>query len=217
MKKLFLIILLTSAPLIALAQEGSFVPLTSLPGISDFANSSSLPALLNAIYKIAIGAAAVIAVLQIMRAGILYMGGDSVTEKKQAKDLLGMTIGGLLLVLSPYIVFSIINPKILDLEISSVELDSVSSPSTPSAPKAEGSDPTSPITYHYKTLVGAPATKPTCSKEFKVANFKTLAECTADMTKNTGALTITEDCSGKQVPNSSPDPSNLRSLPRCSP
>ena len=97
---------------------GGFAPLNrSLPGIGDFADSPSIPNLLNNIYKIAIGLAAILAVLQIMRAGVLYMGGDSITEKKEAKDLIAMSLIGLLLVLAPTIVFSIINPDILKLQI----------------------------------------------------------------------------------------------------
>lgn len=114
------ILFVLSAPIFVFAADTSelgFVPLTSIPGIEDAGNASSLPAFLNNIYKLAIGAAAILAVLQIVRAGIMYMGGDSVTEKKDAKSLIGLSIGGLVLVLSPVIVFSIINPKILDLEI----------------------------------------------------------------------------------------------------
>ena len=86
------------------AGDGSFVPLTQIPGIEDVADSGTLPNFLNTIYQLCIGAAAVLAVLQIMRGGMSYMLGDSVTEKKEAKDLIVMSIVGLLLVLSPAIV-----------------------------------------------------------------------------------------------------------------
>ena len=98
-------------PAFAYAQGTDFIPLLpSLPGISETASSNSLAPFLSQIYKICIGLAAVLAVLQIMRAGILYMGGDSITEKKQARELIGTALAGLLLVLSPVIVFSISNP-----------------------------------------------------------------------------------------------------------
>jgi len=124
-KHFFILATLSLLPTVLYAQEASqpFVPLTTLPGITDFVQTSSIPSLLNAIYKIAVGAAAALAVLQIMRAGILYMGGDSVTEKREAKNLLAMSIGGLVLVLSPVILFSIINPSILSLQIG---LDGIS-------------------------------------------------------------------------------------------
>lgn len=95
-----------------------FIPLTDLPGLRDVANSSTIPAFLNNIYKLCIGAAAVLAVLQIMRGGFTYMLGDSVTEKKEAKTLITMSVVGLLLVLSPVIVFGLIDPRILNLQIN---------------------------------------------------------------------------------------------------
>lgn len=66
---------------------------------------------------ICIGIAATLAVIQITIAGVMYMGGDSVTETKQAKQKISQAIIGLVLVLSPVIVFSIINPSILNLSI----------------------------------------------------------------------------------------------------
>jgi hypothetical protein len=107
-------------PSVAFAVEPgqSFVPLTNIPGLTDLTTAPQLPIFLNNLYKLCIGVAAVLAVLQIIRGGIIYMGGDSVTEKKTAKDLIRVAILGLLLVLSPVIVFSIINPKILDLDLS---------------------------------------------------------------------------------------------------
>lgn len=95
----------------------AFVSLTNIPALEGAGNAATLPAFVNSLYKLAIGLAAVLAVLQIIRAGIMYMGGDSVTEKKEAKNLIALSIGGLVLILSPVIVFSIINPKILDLQI----------------------------------------------------------------------------------------------------
>lgn len=95
----------------------AFVSLTNIPALEGAGNAATLPAFVNSLYKIAIGLAAVLAVLQIIRAGIMYMGGDSVTEKKEAKNLIALSIGGLVLILSPVIVFSIINPSILDLKI----------------------------------------------------------------------------------------------------
>lgn len=101
------------------AQENvGFIPLTDLPGLRDVANSSTIPAFLNNIYKLCIGAAAVLAVLQIMRGGITYMMGDSITEKKEARTLMLMSVVGLLLVLSPVIVFGLIDKRILNLQIN---------------------------------------------------------------------------------------------------
>lgn len=123
MKYGILAFLLLSLPFVAFAQTGDtgFVSLTGIAGLRDSTDAPNLAAFLNQVYKICIGLAAALAVLQIMRAGIMYMGGDSVTEKKEAKNLIAVSIGGLILVLSPVIVFSIINPDILDLKITGIE------------------------------------------------------------------------------------------------
>lgn len=129
---LFLLILVT-VPFTVHGQtsNNTFVPLQpNLPGIKEFAQSNSIPQLLNSLYKICIGVAATLAVLQIMRAGVLYMGGDSVTEKKDAKDLISASIIGLILVLSPVIVFSVINPEILSLKIGASNLRNASQPAS---------------------------------------------------------------------------------------
>ena len=63
----------------------SFIALTSIPGVQEAADSKSLAILLNNLYRICLGAAAVIAVLKIVQGGVTYMLGDSVTEKKEAK------------------------------------------------------------------------------------------------------------------------------------
>ncbi len=116
-----------------------FVPLLpSLPGLAEAAKQTSLAPFLSQVYKICIGLAAVLAVLQIMRAGILYMGGDSITEKKEARALIGTALAGLLLVLSPVIVFTIINPKILQLDINAKDLQT-SVPASGSAVDTSGS------------------------------------------------------------------------------
>lgn len=110
-----LLLVLLIAPVAAGAVE--FSSLTSIPAFDDIQQTFDLSSLLNAVYRICIGLAASLAVVQLIRAGILYMGGDSVTNKKEGKDLIVASLFGLLLVLSPVIVFGIINPDILSLRI----------------------------------------------------------------------------------------------------
>lgn len=130
MKYLTFLILFLGLPLLAFAQattgavntDTGFVPLTNIPQLTEIGGAFSLEAFLNALYRISIGIAAVVAVLQIMRAGIMYMGSDSgFAEKKEAKNLIALSIGGLILVLSPVVVFSVINPEILTLKIGNIE------------------------------------------------------------------------------------------------
>ncbi|GEM_PF-2462234 len=126
------------------AQENvGFIPLTDLPGLRDVANSSTIPAFLNNIYKLCIGAAAVLAVLQIMRGGITYMMGDSITEKKEARGLILMSVVGLLLVLSPVIVFGLIDKRILNLQINFGSL----APTGTGSPVTGGTEATGVCSY----------------------------------------------------------------------
>ena len=95
----------------------TFKPLTQIPAITDLGGTPTLAPFLNTLYKLCIGIAAILAVLQIMRAGIMYMSPDSVSEKTEARNLIGWSLFGLLLVLTPTIVFGIIDPRILNLDI----------------------------------------------------------------------------------------------------
>ncbi|MBP6860483.1 MAG: TrbC/VirB2 family protein [Candidatus Pacebacteria bacterium] len=109
-------------PLAASAQDaaGDFVLLTEKDGpFGALAEEQdNLPMFLNTVYTLVIGIAVVLAVLQIVRGGILWMLTDSFTEKSQARHLITVAIMGLVLVLSPVIVFNIINPCILSLSLT---------------------------------------------------------------------------------------------------
>ncbi|MES2225498.1 MAG: hypothetical protein V4480_01680 [Patescibacteria group bacterium] len=101
----------------------AFVPLNVIPGFIEAANSPNLPTFFNGLYKLCIGAAAVIAVIQIMRAGFEFMvNKGSVSGNEHAKSLIQNALIGLVLVLSPAIVFGIINPKILNLSLDVSQL-----------------------------------------------------------------------------------------------
>ncbi len=114
----FLVVLI-GIPSIALASTPTaFVPLTDIPVFSDAAKAGSLPNFFNALYKITIGIAVVLTVLQLVRGGVMYTMGDSGFAKiEEAKHIITTALLGLLLVLSPYIVFTVINPNILNLNI----------------------------------------------------------------------------------------------------
>lgn len=111
-------------PVAAFAQ--GFVPLTDLPGLSSTEAAPDFTSFLNNLYKLCIGIAAALAVFQIMHAGIKFMTNKgSISENEQAKDLIRGAVLGLLLVLSPVIVFGIINPKILELDLDFSKLQQV--------------------------------------------------------------------------------------------
>jgi len=136
---------LTLVPVTLFAQE-SFAPLTSIPGLVDAGNSPNISVFLNQLYKICIGAAAIIAVLQIIRAGILFMTNKgSISENEQARSLLQGAVFGLILVLSPVVVFNIINPKILDLNFSAERLETQAQPSSGTTGGDDENGPTSAV------------------------------------------------------------------------
>jgi hypothetical protein len=127
MKKLFRafgILSVLVLPTLVLAQttgNAGFVPLTNIPSLQFVGNETQLPEFLNSVYKICIGLAAVLGVLQIMRAGLTWMTAGGSHEKiGEARGLIRDAILGLLLVLAPTIVFSIINPDILSLRIGNL-------------------------------------------------------------------------------------------------
>lgn len=114
----------SAQPAVAPANDSStgapdqFVSLTNLPGLPETVNASTLPGFFNQLYKLCIGAAAVIAVLQIMRAGFKFMTTKgSFTGNEEAKGYISNAVIGLVLVLSPVIVFGVINPDILKLNL----------------------------------------------------------------------------------------------------
>lgn len=104
--------------------NGGFVSLTSIPGLTDStsADAPDLPTFLNNLYKFCVGAAAVLAVIQLIHAGILYAAVGSVGKKEEAKHLIIMSLAGLALVLSPFLVYSLINPAILNLNQFNTDL-----------------------------------------------------------------------------------------------
>lgn len=121
MKRTALIPVLAAAtlavPFLVFADD-SFVPLTSIPGITSLTGSPTLPAFLNNLYRICIGIAAFAAIARFIYAGYTIMtDSGSVTKNKKAREMIQNTVIGLILVLSPAVVFGIINPKILDLTL----------------------------------------------------------------------------------------------------
>lgn len=181
--KYFFFAALLLLPVFAFAQENtSFIPLTNTPFIEQAGNAVDLENFLNQMYRLCIGIAAVVAVLQIMRAGIMYMGGDSITEKKEAKNLIALSIGGLILVLSPVIVFSIINPDILSLKIGGIE-----------NLRPAGITASSTSTGSTTTQTGGNTTGGSCPTGNVVAGQ---GSCPAGYTQVTGSCAVERGCTG---------------------
>lgn len=111
-----------------------FVPIAPIEGLTKgvTADTAGLANFFNNLYKYAIGLAAALAVIMIIWGGLEYATQDSISKKSDGKERIYQAIFGLVLVLSPVLVFSIINPAILNLSISLPALDtkSGSSPTT---------------------------------------------------------------------------------------
>lgn len=128
MKKLILVALvlfLSVAPHV-LAQ-GGFVPLAPIPGLTDQSSTSAvdqntLANFFNNLYKYLVGLAAVLAVIEIIWGGLQISTQDSVSKQGEGRERITQALLGLLLVLSPVIVFSIINPSILNLSLNLPEI-----------------------------------------------------------------------------------------------
>ena len=117
--------------------DSSFVPLAPIPGLTDaqttsVVNSDSLANFFNNLYRYLIGLAAALAVIEIIRGGLEVSTKDSVSQKTDGKHRIYQALLGLVLVLSPVVVFSIINPSILNLSLNMPELKKMqSTTSTP--------------------------------------------------------------------------------------
>ena len=105
-----------------------FTALAPIPGLTDTSNtavvnSASLATFFNNLYKYLVGLAAILAVIEIIWGGIEISTKDSVSKKSDGKARITQAILGLILVLSPVLVFSIINPSILNLSLNLPKLD----------------------------------------------------------------------------------------------
>ncbi|MDD2657182.1 MAG: pilin [Candidatus Pacebacteria bacterium] len=119
-----------------------FVALAPIPDLTDtsalsVANSTNLASFFNNLYKYLIGLAAVLAVIEIIWGGLEISTKDSVSKQSDGKERITQAIFGLVLVLSPVIVFSIINPSILNLSLNLEPLDTKSAPVNTSSSSAQ--------------------------------------------------------------------------------
>ncbi|MDO8481891.1 MAG: hypothetical protein Q7S75_02310 [bacterium] len=110
----------------------AFVPLadvTQSGKLSTLYNSDqNLSNYINSMFKIAISAGAIIAVIRLGVAGYKYMGGDIWHKKEEAKEDIREIFFGLLLLLSIWIILHQINPNILNLNIVFPETKLITAP-----------------------------------------------------------------------------------------
>lgn len=119
--------------------DSGFCALAPIPGLTQgiTADTAGLANFFNNLYKFAIGMAAALAVIQIIWGGIeIATNKDNVSKIIDSKGRILQAVLGLVLVLSPVLVFSIINPNILNLSINLEPLNTVSN--TPFATGGDG-------------------------------------------------------------------------------
>lgn len=126
-----------------------FTALAPIPGLTDVqttsvVNSASLAIFFNNLYKYAIGLAGILAVIEIIWGGLEISTKDSVSKQSEGKTRITQAIFGLVLVLSPVLVFSIINPAILNLSVNLPPLETATN-----APNRAATSGTLPVCNSY--------------------------------------------------------------------
>ncbi len=199
MKNLFFgaLVSLIAAPR-ALAE--GFTPLAPIPGLTSdngrsVINSTSLADFFNNLYLYLIGFAAIAAIIMIIWGGFEYATQDSISAKGAGKERIQEALFGLVLVLSPYLVFSIINPSILNLSLNLPKLNTF----TPAAPVETGTAyapsaanptqtpklPSGQFCYLHSAGTDAVTGAP---KDTKWICFTSAAACTSTAKKDGGAV-----------------------------
>ena len=99
------------ASLVYAQPQDGFVPLVDdLPLVNDATDISDV---LNALFGLTVGAAAILAVIMIAIGGFQYMGSEAFTSKAAARERIVSAVIGLLLVLSSVLLLAVINPDII--------------------------------------------------------------------------------------------------------
>jgi len=142
--------------------NGDFVKLVGIPNISP--SSLSTEDYVQALYKLAIGVGAMLAVLKLIGAGAKYITSDIITSKESAKKDIKNSILGLLVILSAVLVLQTINPALKNLSFLA------------NAPRADVTIENDREKYAIENICNRPAG---CRTEICSSN-KSLLECRND-------------------------------------
>jgi hypothetical protein len=100
----------------AFGQASDYVPMVGFPGLEN-ASGLTTQQYVQAIYNLAISVGALLAVIQIIFAGVEYMFSDVVTSKSAAIKRIRGSLLGLLIIISAVLLLQTINPDLLNLDI----------------------------------------------------------------------------------------------------
>jgi len=121
------------------AAGADYIPLAPLPGTlgtecfeasCEVGKTATLQTYLPGIFKLAIGIAGVLAVIEIIIGGLQYMSTDAIGGKSAGRERITAAIGGLLLALGAYIILNTISPNFvnLNIDIKPVNVTTVETP-----------------------------------------------------------------------------------------
>ena len=121
-----------------ISSGGDFVPLAPIPGLTEdiSATQSGIATFLDNLYTFIIGIAVILAIGMIIWGGFEYALSEAITSKTEGRKKIQQALFGLVLVLSPVLVFTIINPAILNLDLNIPPLNTaLGNYSPPAAPE----------------------------------------------------------------------------------
>ena len=102
-----------------------YTPLAPLPGIGDDGPVPDLAGYLVAVFQLAIGIAAALAVIMITIGGIQYMSTDSMFGKSEGKEKIKQALSGLLLAIAAWLILYTVNPDTLNFNFNPAPIDSI--------------------------------------------------------------------------------------------
>jgi hypothetical protein len=99
----------------ALAASTGFVPIAPIPGANP--QSLDLVQYINAVFNLALGVGALLAVLMIVYGGFEYIFSGVMEGKKDGRARIQQALYGLALLVLVYLILYIINPQIVQLKL----------------------------------------------------------------------------------------------------
>lgn len=118
---------------VTFADTLSYTPLAPLPGIEDAATASNLSLYLRAIFRLAIGVAAALAVIMIMIGGFEYIFSTVPGVKGDGKEKIQQALLGLLLAIASWVILSTIDPSLTRFDFNIGSAPAVEIPAGPTA------------------------------------------------------------------------------------
>lgn len=115
--KYILLLSLFFTPFLISAQKIEYIPLVTLPGVTEKNKPVDMDKFLPGMFNLLIGISAALAFLMLVWEGFIYVFEDSVTKKVEIKEKLKQTLGGLAFVLISYAIAYEINPESLNLKL----------------------------------------------------------------------------------------------------